>query len=183
MIENENFIEEGEIAESGGNAKRRKFDTVEMVGTVEEKAGYLQELRIILDQTDTPKEVQYKTPMSEAYRHVMVKAKMSVISDLKKRPVKCTVRRQTNNDDEESEEQISIVPWALMQRDVYNVMTQGFSQRHQHHLNGIMQGGASELIAKLQSPGAGFQEQIQKAELEFKRFIKKTDLTSLQAWK
>ena len=70
-----------------------------------------------------------------------------------------------------------------MQRDVYNITTQGFSETHQHHLNGIQQGDASELISKLQSLGAGFQEQIQKAELDFTKFIKENKLTSLMAWK
>ena len=70
-----------------------------------------------------------------------------------------------------------------MQRDVYNIMTQGFNEPHMHHLHGIQQGGASALISRLQSLGAGFQEQIQKADLEFKKFIKDTKLTSLMAWK
>ena len=142
ISEHEDSAEDGEIVESSGNAKRRKIDTVEMVDTADEIAGYLQKLRILLDQIDTPREVLFKTQMSGRYQDVLVKAKLSAVLDLKERPIANTVRRQTNQDELESEVQISIVSWALMQRDVYNIMTQVLSETHRHHLNGIQQGGA-----------------------------------------
>ena len=126
--EHEDSAEDGEIVESSVNAKRRKIGSVEMVDTVDEIAGYLQKLRILLDQIDTPREVLFKTQMSERYPDVLVKAKLSAVLDLKERPIANTARRQTNHEDDESEEQISIESWALMQRDVYNIMSQGFSE-------------------------------------------------------
>ena len=68
-VENTNSIEsveDGEIIEKDDRSKRRKIDTVDMVDTQEEINGYLTKLRIVFDQMETPNEVEYTTPMSEA---------------------------------------------------------------------------------------------------------------------
>ena len=183
-VEISHDVEEGEIIERDGRSKRRKIDTVEMVDTVEEINGYLQKLRIVLDQMETPKEVAFTCPMSEAYPDVRIKATLALVLDMQERPkMPERSRQQRNRESEETEDQISITSWALMQRDVYNVMLYGFKDKHMHYVNGIQQGDASALISNLQNLGAGFQEQIQKAELGFKSFVKNTNLTSLMAWK
>ena len=123
--------EDGEIVEKDDRSKRRKIDTVDMVDTQEEINGYLTKLRIVFDQMETPTEVEYTTPMSEAYPDQMVKATMSIVLDMKERPrLSERVRQQRNHENDETEDQISIRSWALMQRDAYNVMIHGFKEVH-----------------------------------------------------
>ena len=107
--------EDGGIIEKDVRSKRRKIDTVDMVDTQEEINGYLQKLRIVLDQMETPKVVEYTTPMSEAYPGVRVKATLSLVLDMKERPkMPERARQQRNRESEETEDQISVRSWALM---------------------------------------------------------------------
>ena len=126
-------VEEGEIIERDGRSKRRKIDTVDMVDTQEEINGYLQKLRIVLDQMETPKVVESTTPMSEAYPDLRIEATLALVLDMQERPkMPERSRQQRNRESEETEDQISITSWALMQRDAYNVMLYGFKEKHMH---------------------------------------------------
>ena len=91
IVERVDSAEDGEVIERYDRSKRRKIDTVDMVDTQDEIAGYLQKLRILLDQISTPGEVQFKTRMSERYPDQLVKCTMSIVLDIKERPVAQTV--------------------------------------------------------------------------------------------
>ena len=93
IVEHEDSVEPGEIVERDDRSKRRKIDTVDMVDTQDEISGYLQKLRTVFDQIDTPREVEFKTRMSERYPDQLVKATMSIVLDLQERPIANTVRR------------------------------------------------------------------------------------------